>query len=307
MMFISEGHSVQIVLKYCKVPSSTWYERLKASEEDRRSNNQGRPTPGFTVNPDGTLVLDTSIVHALKEIRGRTFFSRAGGYHKLTHYLMRDYGFVVNHKKVYRLCLENKLLLPKRKKNKRQGKRICENRTVKGPNQLWQFDIKYGYIHGENRFFFLMAFIDVFTREIKDYHLGLRCTADDIIFTLKNALERHNIDESNLVIRSDNGTQMTSHKFRNYVGEMKGLEHEFTPPSTPNLNAFIESFFSIVETELFQANIFASYSEAYEMTINFIKHYNSNRIHGSLGKKTPEEFGKYWTKQEEMRQVELLA
>ena len=192
------------------------------------------------------------------------------------------------------------------KKQKRRGKRICENREVTGPNQLWQFDIKYGYIHGENRFFFLMAFIDVFTREIRDYHIGLRCKSSDIIFTLENALKKHSVDQSNLVIRSDNGTQMTSHMFKNFIEE-KGLEHEFTPPSTPNLNAFIESFFSIVESEFFQAFIFKSYSEAYELTVEFINHYNKERIHGSLENKTPEEFGKYWTNKVQLRQEELRA
>jgi putative transposase len=203
--------------------------------------------------------------------------------------------------------MENGLLLPKKKKNKRRGKRICENRKITAPNQLWQFDIKYGYIHGENRFFFLMAFIDVFSREIKGYHIGLKCSAEDIIFTLENAIKKHGIDESNLVIRSDNGTQMTSHRFKNFIESKKGIEHEFTPPSTPNLNAYIESFFSIVETELFQANIFETYREAYETTINFINHYNKDRIHGSLGNKTPNEFEKYWTKQEELRKERLRA
>lgn len=177
---------------------------------------------------------------------------------------------------------------------------------ITGSNQLWQFDIKYGYIHGENRFFFLMAFIDVFTREIRGYHIGLRCKARDIIFTLENALTKLNIDRSDLVIRSDNGTQMTSHMFKNFIEE-KGLEHEFTPPSTPNMNAFIESFFSIVETEFFQAFIFNSYREAYEETINFINHYEKDRIHGSLGNKTPVEYGKEWTNKQRMRQEELRA
>lgn len=305
-MFINQGYPAQIVLKYCKIASSTWYKRQLETSSDDRKHNKGRPVPGYSINPDKTIVLDTAIENALKELRSREFFTKAGGYQKLTEYLKRDYGFYINHKKIYRLCAEKNLLLPKKKKQKRRGKKICENREITSPNQLWQFDIKYGYIHGENRFFFLMAFIDVFTREIRDYHIGLRCRAKDIIFTLENALQKHNIDESNLVIRSDNGTQMTSHMFKRFI-DSKGLEHEFTPPSTPNLNAFIESFFSIVETEFFQANIFESYSDAYEMTVRFIKHYNQKRIHGSLGKRTPEEFGKYWTKQEELRQDKLRA
>lgn len=307
-MFIAQGYAVRKILKFAKVASSTWYKLMKRSpdQKDGRKNNKGRPAPGFTVNPDGLVIFDSAITQALKDLRAEPFFEKAGGYHKLTHYLEKDHGFIVNHKKVYRLCREHDLLLPRKKKTKRRGKKICENRDVTGPNQLWQFDIKYGYIHGENRFFFLMVFIDTFNRNIMDYHLGLRCTAADIIFTLSNALEKENIDVSNLVIRSDNGTQMTSHMFKSHI-ESLGLEHEFTPPSTPNLNAYVESFFSIVETELFQAHIFESYSQAYETTVKFIKHYHERRIHGSLNYKTPLEFKKEWTEENEKENNKLRA
>ena len=300
-MFIDQGYPIGKVLFYSKIPSSTWYKRNLPPKEDGRIHNKGRPVVGHTVNPNGVIILDSSIVVALKTLRASEFFENAGGYHKLTHYLERDYSFCVNHKKIYRLCDENNLLLPRKKKRKRQGKKICENRVVTGPNQLWQFDIKYGYIRGENRFFFLMAFIDVFSRKIVDYHIGLCCKASDIIFTLNNALEKVNVNPSDLVIRSDNGTQMTSHMFRLHI-EALGLAHEFTPPSTPNLNAFIESFFSIIETELFQTHDFNSYSEAYATTVRFINHYHIKRIHGSLGNLTPEEFEKNLTTNNEMRE-----
>ena len=58
-----------------------------------------------------------------------------------------------------------------------------------------------GYIHGENRFFFLMAFIDVFTRKVIDYHIGLKCTAGDIIITLQTAVEKSGADIFNPVIK----------------------------------------------------------------------------------------------------------
>jgi len=85
----------------------------------------------------------------------------------------------VNHKKIYRLCKENQLLL-KRKKKIKQIKKLASNQIVTGPNQLWQFDIKYGYIHGENRHFYFLAFVDVFTKKVMGYHLGHFCKASDL-------------------------------------------------------------------------------------------------------------------------------
>ena len=72
-------------------------------------------------------------------------------------------------KKVYRLCREFGLLLPRPKKKRRKYEKICVNRRINGPNQLWEFDIKQGVIHGENRAFYFLAFIDVFLREIVGY------------------------------------------------------------------------------------------------------------------------------------------
>lgn len=300
-MFIREGHSVSSVLKYVGVKSSTWYKAQKEKTHDQRVFNKGRPIPGYTKNPDGTLIPDASIVKALEELRAEKFLKRGGGYKKLCHYLRRKFNFHINSKKVYRLCSEHDLLLPRKKKNKRRGRiQTSEKPNVTGPNQLWQFDIKYGLIRGENRFFFLMVFIDVFNREIKDYHIGLKCKASDIVFTLDNAIKKHKIDPEGLTVRSDNGPQMTSKEFKNYISG-QGLEHEFIPPSSPNLNAYVESFFSIVETELFQTKDFEYYSEAYTWTVEFIKFYNEERIHGSLKMKPPKEFLNDWTKENELR------
>ena len=72
-----------------------------------------------------------------------------------------------------------------------------------GPNQLWQFDIKYGHMY-KSQFFYLCAFIDVFMKDIMGYHIGLRCRGEDILNTLKIALKECKI-EKDLVIRSDKG------------------------------------------------------------------------------------------------------
>lgn len=297
-MFIDQGHPVRKILKFTKVASSTWYKKqTSASNTATEEKRRGRPRQ-VNCDSSGKDVSDKDIISNLKELREKKFLKQTG-YRKLTHFLRRDFNLIINHKKVYRLYTEAGLTLPRKKKTKRQGKRICENRTVIEPNQLWQFDIKYGYIDGENRFFFLMAFIDTFDRKIKGYHIGLRCTAKDILFALELALEQPGVNPTSLVIRSDNGTQMTSNIFKKQINAM-GLEHEFTPPATPNLNAYIESFFSSVDRELFQGRAYDSYSEAYGEVVEFIKFYNEERPHSSLKMMTPNEFTKLFEKDREV-------
>ncbi len=70
---------------------------------------------------------------------------------------------------------------------------------------------------------------------------------------------------------------MTSSQFYKYVNSV-GLEHEFIPIRTPNRNAFIESFFSIYETQFLQVRYFDSLKEVYEQTEEFIEFYNTDRL-----------------------------
>lgn len=87
---------------------------------------------------------------ALHDYRNKIEFANGGGVKKLVYYLKDDYGFIVNHKKLYRLCKEESLLLPRKKKLKKNFKKLpASNHVVTAPLKVWQFDIKYGWVHGE--------------------------------------------------------------------------------------------------------------------------------------------------------------
>ena len=240
---------------------------------------------------DHIKINDTDVVNIIKKYRDEIEFQNGGGYIKLTHYLKREHQLIINKKKIYRLCKINRILLPKKKKIKKPWKAISCNRTITKPHKLWEFDIKYGFIHGENRFFFIASFIDVFSRKIVGEYVGSSCKGGDLTFTLNQALIKENItNEDELIIRSDNGPQMTSVYFYNYLKTLeRKLVHEFIPVATPNKNAHIESFYSILETEFIQVNYFKNLSDAYIKTHQFIKFYNERRVHKSLRYRTPNE------------------
>jgi putative transposase len=285
-MFISKENNVKKILDFAALPRSTWYAQDKGRKR-LAPLKRGRKITCFSQGPDNIYILNDKISELLKSYRASCFFHNGGGYRKLSFYINREHGIKINHKKVYRLCKEHNLLLPSNKKKKTKRNQACVNRVINCPNRLWEFDIKYGFISGENRFFYLLVFVDVFSRKVVGYHVGLSCKANSLVFTLKDALIGEGIkNHDELMIRSDNGPQMTSNAFMDAIEEMKINAtisgHEFIPPSTPNKNAHIESFFSIVETELFQARFFNSFKEAYEKTVEFINFYNKRRLHGSL-------------------------
>lgn len=260
---------------------------MKVKQLDKRCFNKGRQPTNFCFNINGEIVSDKMIVDCLKKYRNNKFFQNGGGYRKLHYYLKRNEGFIVNHKKLYRLCKENNLLLPRIIKNKFPRK-ISINRKVTKPNQVWEFDIKYGYIHRENRHFFILVYIDIFSRMVMGAYIGLTCKAHNLAATLSFALRKWNINEDELVIRSDNGPQMTSKLFKNYLKDLEGLvSHEFIPCATPNKDAHVEAFYSIIEIEFLRVHYFNVFQEAYDLFYEFVKFYNENRVHGSIGYRTP--------------------
>lgn len=205
--------------------------------------------------------------------------------------LRRKFNLIINKKKVYRLCKELEILRSQRKIKAKHPRKIAKNREITWPNSLWETDVKHGYIHGEDRFFYIASFLDVYDRNVVEYHIGLSCKTEDIIIALKRALMKRGLynKETNLVIRSDNGPQFISNKFQDTCKELK-LEHERIPFKTPNKNAHIEAFHRLLEDECLSRSEFNSYAEAYEAVSEYIKFYNKTRIHSSLGYISPTEF-----------------
>jgi len=178
------------------------------------------------------------------------------------------------------------------KKTRRLKKIRCEYAEVAKPNELWQFDLKYIWIHGENRWCFFLGFIDVVSKKITGWYVGKTCKAGDLVFTLNQAIKNENISsEHPLVIRNDNSPQMSSNRFHFYLKNLESkLTHEFIPPRSPDRNAYIEAFNSILETEVLQVRYFRNYEEVYGAMVSFIEFYNNRRLHGSIGNLSPKMF-----------------
>ncbi|MBY0204582.1 DDE-type integrase/transposase/recombinase, partial [Paenibacillus cucumis (ex Kampfer et al. 2016)] len=171
--------------------------------ERQQPISSGRKIPGYSYNQQGNRISDTRIVGFLRRlIQGP---NAAFGYRKLTVLLRRKYNLVINKKKVYRLCKSLSILLPQREQIHTVPRKVANNRTVDGPNQLWQMDIKYGYVAGKRRHFFLASIIDVFDRRIVAHHRGKACDTQSILHTLRQAMVTRRIPktEPKLVIRTD--------------------------------------------------------------------------------------------------------
>lgn len=279
------------MLRIVGVAEATYYARKKREREGEKPRiyNGGRPQPGYSLDNKQKPVSDEEIKEFLTEIVSGE--GHAYGYRKLTVYLRREYGLVINKKKVYRLCKELDLLRPQRQIKVRYPRKLANNREITASNQLWEMDIKYGFLAGNQRFFFLLSVLDVYDRAVIDYHIGLSCEAKHAVETVQRALwKRKQFEEQKRpTIRTDNGPQFISHAFGEACVSF-GVEHERIPPKTPNKNAHIESFHAILEDECLRWAEFDSYSNAHKTVSEFITFYNERRIHGSIHDLSPKQF-----------------
>lgn len=286
---MDKGYAKRTVLRIVGVSPSTYYYRLQGKATKQVS--EGRPIPGYSLTEKGEKVSDEQIKEKMMEMIASEE-GHAYGYKKISIALRQAYQFVVNKKKIYRLCKEMGVLKEQRKKRVLHPKRIAKNHTITGSDQLYEMDIKYGYIAGEDRFFFVQECLDVFDRSVVAYHIGLSCTAEDVKRTLQEALwKRQQIHtKEKPMVRTDNGPQYVSHLFQDACEEW-GMEHERIPPKTPNMNAHIESFHRLLQEECFDYyGPFFTYAEAYEAVVKFMDSYNKRRIHSSIYYLSPHKY-----------------
>ncbi|MEJ1730304.1 integrase core domain-containing protein, partial [Escherichia coli] len=125
---------------------------------------------------------------------------------------------------------------------------------------------------------------------IVGYHIGLNALALDALRTLRQALLLRGVGDSDkLILRTDNGPQFTAHAFQDGCAELP-VNHTRIPNNTPNMNAHIESFHSILESDCLSRHEFQTYAEAYKRVSEFMDYYNHRRRHGSLKNKAPMAF-----------------
>jgi putative transposase len=284
-----------LVLKIIGISESTYYYNKQPKEGadnkyNSADNTGGRPIPGYSLDQAGTPTSDEQIKEWLLELISGE--EEIYGYRKLTKCLRSQHQLVINKKKVYRLCKELGILKKQRQIMAKHPRRLARNRTITNVNQLWEIDIKYGYIAGEDRFFYLMSIIDVYDRVIVDYHIGLTCEGRHAAHIVERALRKRKLINNTAirpVIRTDNGPQFISNIFETGCQTLS-VEHERIPPKTPNLNAHIESFHSILERDCYAKNEFISYTDAHKTVTEFIDFYVNRYLHGSLNDMPPTEF-----------------
>lgn len=213
------------------------------------------------------------------------------GTRRMAATLSRKLNRPVNRKQIQRIYRKLGWIEPAKSKSEiiRSSKKILKPTA---PNQLWQTDMTYLWC-GIDGWCYLFNAVDTFTRKWVGYSFDVSATKDAAVQCVVNAMVSEKPDASKLTIRTDNGSQYISKKFRESV-HLLGARQEFIYHHTPEQNGHVESFHKTLKKEYIWPHEFANYQDAEIVIANAFWDYNNSRIHSALGYTTPNEFAIQW-------------
>jgi putative transposase len=209
---------------------------------------------------------------------------RRFGYRRL-HVLLKREGYVINHKKLFRLYREEKLAVRRRGGRKRAIGTRAPMTVPMAPNDRWSLDFVSDQLT-DGRRFRVLTVVDDCTREC------LALVADTSLSGTRVAreLDRLLIERGKpKMVVSDNGSELTSNAILTWADQSRVAWH-YIAPGKPMQNAFIESFNGRLRDELLNETLFTSLAQARVALGCWRVDYNDARPHSQLGWRTPAEF-----------------
>ena len=184
---------------------------------------------------------------------------------------------------VYRILKKHNLITPW----KHPAWESTRPEHVKSPDEKWQTDIMYVKISG--RFFYLIIFIDEYSRYIVHHSLLTTMDADSVSLEAQAAIEKLRKDSvAEPVIQSDNGSSFIAMEFRTVL-KQNNLTQKLIRPHTPEQNGIVERANKTMRESLAPV-ILTDYEEGRSEISRIIEYYNTNRRHSSLNYLTPKQY-----------------
>lgn len=222
-------------------------------------------------------------MRAIAQERRRRFGYRR--LHILLKLPLKREGYVVNHKKLFRLYREERLAVRRRGGRKRAIGTRAPTTVPMAPNDRWSLDFVSDQLT-DGRRFRILTVVDDCTREC------LALVADTSLSGARVAreLDRLVMERSKpKMVVSDNGSAFTSNAILTWADQSRVPWH-YIAPGKRMQNAFIESFNGRLRDELLNETLFTSLAQARVTLGCWRADYNDARPHSQLGWKTPSEF-----------------
>ncbi|RBW51439.1 IS3 family transposase [Marinobacter sp. F3R11] len=195
--------------------------------------------------------------------------------------LMQEWGMKARVMRVYRRMA----------KRREELKALPNHRlSVEKPvavNQQWSSDVTY--IKLGRKHVFLAVVLDLFSRRIVSWRLDESLNAALAKGALREAFAVRQ-PAAGLLFHTDRGTEYRAHKTQLFLNQNR-VCHSMNRPGQCTDNAEVESFFKTLKGELLHATSFVTMRQLRKHIKGYIDgFYNSQRLHSSLGYRSPIEF-----------------
>lgn len=210
------------------------------------------------------------------------------GVERMTAYLRRQ-GYQVNPKRVRRLlrtmgldAVYQKPHLSMRNPQHKVFPYLLRGVSASYCDHIWSTDITY--IRLKKGFVYLMAVIDWYSRYVLDWAISTTLEADFCIEAVKGLLTRKQCE----IFNTDQGSQFTTPKFTDPL-LARGVKVSMDGRGRALDNIFVERLWRTVKYEYVYLQDINTVQDAHDGFVQFFNRYNHQRLHQSLGYRTPAE------------------
>jgi len=292
-MYIGWGLRRDVALSICGITRHQYYYE--------KSNGKGGVKPSthtYQIDSQGSVVEvnNEKVIEDVVEIKSNPETDYR--YRAMTAALMLR-GYMINHKKVYRLMREYQLLHSRAPSKKRRYVKYRKVNPTR-PLEILEMDIKFQWVSQHCRYAFILTIIDTFTRKTLAWTVAYSIRQDQVkqIWDefITNFLQPAGLLAKNLLVqvRNDNDSRFVAKSVQQYFAQ-NHLDQVFTHPYTPQENGHIESFHAILSRSLARKE-FATLAGLEKHLELFYASYNDIRVHGSLDHLPPTLFWNLWSR-----------
>lgn len=264
------GHTVKEVCSVLELARSSYYYRKRQQDESQ-------------LVADVKTVAGQHVTYGTRRIRSQ---------------LRRvPYNYRINRKRVQRIMRQEGLLRPVKRRKVRTTNsdhpyprypNLVKELEIVFPDQVWVCGITY--IRLGNGFVYLAIVMDVFTRQIRGWHLSKMIDQELTLAALNMALGDH-VPE---IHHSDQGIQYAAHA---YIDRLRAFQVQLSMAAVGEAeeNGYAERLMRTIKEEEVDLSEYEDFADARNQIGRFIEDvYNHKRIHSSLGYLTPAEFEAAW-------------
>lgn len=203
--------------------------------------------------------------------------------------VLRNYGYNVGKKLIIRLMklMAIETIYPKPKTTISAPEHKVYPYLLRGLridhcNHVWEMDITY--IAMKQGFMYLAAVIDVFSRKILSWSISNTMEATWCKEIVEDAIAKYG---SPKIFNTDQGSQFTSEVFVSYLIENQ-IQASMDGRGRATDDIYIERFWRSIKQEKIYLNAYETGAELNTGVKEYIKFYNTERVHQSLDYQTPE-------------------